>query len=244
MCGRQLNIMKLVLISDTHCEHEKLIVPYGDIVIHAGDFTSTGHPQEMESFFKWFSKLPHRHKIVVPGNHEMTLCEKLEKNLVLAKNARYGDSVLKTKVTKILNKIKMARDILEDYNDRIHFLIDRSVTIEGIKFYGSPRCVGDYEVMGSWGFYTDEPKKYWDRIPPNVDILITHSPPYGILDAGLGCKELLKRVNKVNPYLHVFGHIHSMGGRQTFTEKTIFVNAAVMDDNHYVTNPKCIVHEI
>lgn len=70
----------------------------------------------------------------------------------------------------------------------------------------------------------------WALIPSDVDVLITHGPPDGILDRNrtgscCGCRELLYRVLEVKPRLHVFGHIHEAAG-QTEIDGTRFVNAA------------------
>jgi Icc-related predicted phosphoesterase len=59
-------------------------------------------------------------------------------------------------------------------------------------------------------------KEKWDLIPSNglVDVLVTHGPPYGILDVTyenltVGCEELAIAVkDRIKPRLHVFGHIH------------------------------------
>lgn len=62
--------MKLVCISDTHSMHDQVDVPPGDILIHAGDATSTGSKNQLVSFFEWFRNQPHEHKIFVAGNHD------------------------------------------------------------------------------------------------------------------------------------------------------------------------------
>ena len=56
---------------------------------------------------------------------------------------------------------------------------------------------------------------FWDKIPENVDILITHGPPQGygdriLLGKHVGCPELMKRVAEVKPRYHFFGHIHEV----------------------------------
>lgn len=61
----------VVMLSDTHEQHRKAVVPNGDLLIHAGDFTYFDRvPKITEEFNAWLGELPHRHKIVVPGNHE------------------------------------------------------------------------------------------------------------------------------------------------------------------------------
>jgi hypothetical protein len=73
--------VRFVVISDTHdhhfCEqqghrHPAPIIPEGDVLIHAGDFTSTGTEHQVAQFNAWLGSLPHKHKIVIAGNHELT----------------------------------------------------------------------------------------------------------------------------------------------------------------------------
>ena len=51
---------------------EKLIVPDGDVLLHGGDFTKRGTRKEVQHFNKFLGSLPHKHKIVIAGNHEVT----------------------------------------------------------------------------------------------------------------------------------------------------------------------------
>ena len=69
--------MKIVAISDTHCQHQQVTVPPGDILIHAGDFTNARLPstEDTITFNRWLGELPHPHKIVIAGNHD-TLFQK------------------------------------------------------------------------------------------------------------------------------------------------------------------------
>ncbi len=63
--------MRLVCISDTHEKHEELgELPAGDVLIHAGDATLMGEEGRIREFIVWFAKQPHKHKILVPGNHD------------------------------------------------------------------------------------------------------------------------------------------------------------------------------
>ena len=63
-------VIRLVMISDTHGGHRRVAVPDGDILIHAGDFTRFGKLADAEDFNDWLGEQPHRHKVVVAGNHE------------------------------------------------------------------------------------------------------------------------------------------------------------------------------
>jgi Icc-related predicted phosphoesterase len=63
--------MKIVLISDTHEKHEQLgELPDGDVLIHAGDYTSLGEAKHKTAFYNWFFSQPHPYKIYVAGNHD------------------------------------------------------------------------------------------------------------------------------------------------------------------------------
>lgn len=236
--------MKFVILSDTHCQHGKIDnIPNGDFLIHAGDFTSMGRPNEIHNFMKWFVNNPHKHKILIPGNHELTLCPR-KRNYVLHKAVTSKNS---WKMKRLFRDFIDAKSIVNLFSNDVHFLDNTGVTLEGVNFYGSPICNGDDYVMENWGFYRDTDKELieeWNKIPFNTDVLITHVPPYGVLDAGYGCKHLLSRVNKIHPYLHIFGHIHSHGCLTLTTDKTVFVNGAMLDDDYSIKNRKIMVHEI
>ena len=62
--------VRVVCISDTHGAHRSVSVPDGDVLIHAGDFTRYGRESDASDFDAWLATLPHRHKVVVHGNHE------------------------------------------------------------------------------------------------------------------------------------------------------------------------------
>ena len=68
------NVIRIVCMSDTHNQTDTLehSVPDGDIFIHTGDFTNHGKKEEVEKFNDWLGTLPHPHKVVIAGNHEIT----------------------------------------------------------------------------------------------------------------------------------------------------------------------------
>jgi len=68
--------ISVVCISDTHGLHlnEKMVdIPPADLIIHAGDMTSTGTLSQLESFVSWFEELPHPNKVFIAGNHDITI---------------------------------------------------------------------------------------------------------------------------------------------------------------------------
>ena len=115
----------------------------------------------------------------------------------------------------------------------ISVLFDSSIEIEGKLFYGTPWL---HWVEGKYTFETQDSEAKWEMIPENTDVLITHSPPYGIFDLSaksgehIGSVELRKHVlERVRPQVHVFGHNHMEWGQEEI-EGVKFVNAAMVDD--------------
>ena len=121
----------------------------------------------------------------------------------------------------------------------IIYLNDSGVEIEGLKIWGSPIQPWFYD----WAFNRQrgpEIQHHWDLIPNDLDILITHGPPEGILDftirnESVGCIDLLNKIKETKPQLHVFGHIHEgYGNFNLFGIK--FINASVLNENYLLTN--------
>lgn len=226
--------MKIIGMSDSHNRHNKYpSLPACDVFIHAGDWSGQGLESETRNFAKWLNKQPAKHKIIVPGNHE----KEFEYYLPLSRNW-----------------------ILEECPDAI-ILIEEQVVIDGIKFYGSPitpwfynwawnRARGDksdtFYYNGKMGT-RPAIKPHWDAIPDDTNVLITHGPPYGILDElhyvdgtpkgeFVGCDDLMNRIKEVKPDLHLFGHIHYHGGQQKHVDGTSFYNISLCDETYSPTN--------
>lgn len=66
-----------------------------------------------------------------------------------------------------------------------------------------------------------------ENIPNDLDILVTHYPPYGILDEDMGSLEILNFVLKAKPMWHLFGHIHATEGQQFQLSSIICQNISV-----------------
>lgn len=225
--------MKLICISDTHNRHKELQVPDGDIIIHAGDFTEFGTEQEVQDFRDWFVTLPHPHKILIAGNHDICLDLKYDKDSACGRF--HGGQTLNFE--KIKSIITESEDII--------YLENESVEIMGCKFWGSP-----YQPeFGNWAFNLKPPIATLEnakKIPTDTDILITHGPPYGHGDKTsygtfAGCNETLSEVtDRVKPILHVFGHIHSGYGISK-NENTMFVNASSVGEYDEPLNKPLII---
>ena len=56
--------VRFVCISDTHNQMRRHpVIPDGDVLIHAGDFTMEGYGNEVEQFVDFLRTLPHKHKV-------------------------------------------------------------------------------------------------------------------------------------------------------------------------------------
>ena len=66
-----------------------------------------------------------------------------------------------------------------------------------------------------------------EDIPTDIDILVTHYPPYGILDEELGSPEILNFVMKSKPAYHLFGHIHATAGQELQFGETLCKNVGI-----------------
>jgi 3',5'-cyclic AMP phosphodiesterase CpdA len=70
------DVVRIVLVADTHGEHRTLHVPDGDILIHAGDLTLFNRSRDsVRDFNRWLFKLPHIRKFVIPGNHDFKFAD-------------------------------------------------------------------------------------------------------------------------------------------------------------------------
>lgn len=121
-------------------------------------------------------------------------------------------------------------------DDNVHYLCNSGIEFEGLKFYGVPMFMDDC--------VTDRQNLNYDKIPIDTDVLITHTPAYGILDfddsINYGSEVLLQAVTNVNPRIHLFGHIHKQHGITTIGS-TIFSNGAIMNNDYSILNHPNII---
>lgn len=125
------------------------------------------------------------------------------------------------------------------------YLNNSFIEIEGIKIWGSPITPRFYD----WAFNCDRGEKirnYWEQIPLDTAILLTHGPAYGILDQTIhglqvGCEELIQFVEKIKPKIHAFGHIHESYGKVN-NLNTTFINASVLDIRYQLVNQPFLIN--
>lgn len=187
--------MRILCLSDTHGYHERLKIDETvDVIVHTGDFSNSkgkNNIYETEEFLSWFNSLNVKYKILVAGNHDTF----------------FGKMVDEGGRDEVINYLK------RDYSSII-YLQDSSIIIDGIKFYGTPWCPIYYD----WSFMIseDNKRKMFSKIPEDTNILLSHTPAYGILDYSngvlCGSSPLLERINEISNLghlkYHIFGHIH------------------------------------
>jgi 3',5'-cyclic AMP phosphodiesterase CpdA len=214
-------------------------LPEGDVLIHAGDCTNIGKPNEVKEFIEWFMGVKgFDSKIFIAGNHDWAF-----------ENHRYphhrGDFEWYYHLMNEENLSQSDVTYLEDSG----FTIDSSEFSKPIKFWGSPWQPEFY----NWAFNLprsgDELKKYWDMIPEDTDVLITHGPPSEIKDfvnnwrqpvRNVGCELLRFRVEQIKPMVHVFGHIHEAYGVER-NEETLYVNASTCTERYSPSNKPIVI---
>ncbi len=118
----------------------------------------------------------------------------------------------------------------------VHYLCNSGIEIDGVKFYGVPMFLSDC--------VTDRQTKNYAGIPLDTNVLITHSPAYGILDfddgINYGSEELLARLQELHLRAHLFGHIHARHG-VTEQNGIIYSNGAIMNSDYTTLNAPFVV---
>ena len=232
--------MKICAISDTHTHHDQIKIPACDILIHAGDFCSHGIVEEADNFLDWFSNQRNaKHKIFIAGNHDH--CMQTDKD-----------------------RITIPGNVI--------YLCDTSITVEGLSIHGTPWTPYFYD----WAFqgidcdkgglrtareYVGGPhmnavptEKYplldskYGLVPNGVDILVSHGPPFGILDRNgqgdnCGSHSLLRAIESRAPKYSIFGHIHEGAGMVSH-KGNFCCNAASLDGNYELYDDPCTTFEV
>lgn len=229
------NTVRFVSISDTHSYESKSnlkgptafeSIPDGDVLLHCGDFTNVGRLEEVQAFAKWFGALPHKRKILIAGNHDLSM----EPATYAATSRRFGGVGRGAKALDAAAVCRQARAAIEAIPN-CSYLEDSGTEVDGIRIWGSPW----QPEFCEWAFNLprgEACRAKWRRIPAGTDVVLTHGPPLGHGDqclpsgARAGCADLLDELQqRVRPKYHVFGHIHE-GWGVTTDGVTRYVNAS------------------
>lgn len=201
-------------------------LPGGDLLLLCGDYTAQSSEKEFLEFIAWLRKQPYEEKIFIAGNHDTFI-----------EAPRHGRL----------------------FGNGIIHLSDWGTTFNGLKIWGSPWTKTFPNMNPHCMAFTvdtdDELKEKWDLIPEDTDILITHSPPFSILDTvkrlnwnrrsrvkevhveHVGSHSLYEKFygERLKCKLHAFGHIHGAYGvmeGMLDCPNTTFVNASYVDEEY------------
>lgn len=207
--------MRIVCISDTHSMHRQISVPEGDLLIHAGDCLGAGTLEELEDLDRWFSELPHAHKILIAGNHDWCFQDEPAEARELVRHAHYlQDSPLELGGFKFWGSPWTPVFFNWAFNlERGEALAERWA-----------RIPDDTDVLITHG--------------PPAGILDRVDPPVGSVRPG--CEALTARVTQLVPRLHIFGHIHEDYG-QVQIGNCLYINASTCNGSYQPLNAPVVI---
>lgn len=186
--------MKFVCISDLHGLQKEIDyeIPYGDVLLIAGDITGRGRIEEVELFNDWLKKLPHPYKICIAGNHDW--CFEKEK----------------VKSIKALTEAVYLEDSFVEINE---------IKIYGSpwtpKFYNWAFMKKDYNLSKIWRKIPDDTDILLTHGPASNCFCLdfTGGGDYA------GSKTLYEKKLKLKKLkAHIFGHIHEAYGTTQYVE--------------------------
>ncbi|MEN9361781.1 MAG: hypothetical protein RL095_3316 [Verrucomicrobiota bacterium] len=206
--------MLLTLISDTHGAHSRLKIAECDALIHAGDFSAGRGGRDDLSGFLKWFAVQPARVKILVAGNHDFYCQ---------------------------NFPAETRDLCGEAG--VIYLQDEEARAGSLRVWGSPW----QPEFGDWAFNLPRGSplaRMWSAIPEEIDILVTHGPPWGILDATrrgprVGCEMLRHELERVRPRLHLFGHIHEDAGRLE-QDGTIFVNASCWEFGQPLRQPQIL----
>jgi len=207
--------IKICHISDTHLRDFN--PESADILCHSGDALNYGNFEELTKFRKQLADIHKNYTYIVyvPGNHDRWLESSMDYSV----------------------------DFLREEVPNIHVLHNSSIELNGLKFYGT----ADNPVFCNWAFnkYPEELMQSYANIPDDVEVLITHCPPKGILDSvygkSVGSPELAYQYPRLkNLKAHLWGHIHYSYGKEMINGIQ-YSNAAICNESYLAVNEANII---
>jgi Icc-related predicted phosphoesterase len=208
------NALKLVAISDTHGQHNKLKLPEGDILIHAGDMSMRGTDSEIENFLSWFREQRFKYKICIAGNHDF-----------------FFERSSEAEIEKLIP-------------EEITYLKDSGIVIKGLKIWGSPvtpwfmnwafnRHRG-YEIARHWDLIPQDTDILVTH-GPMFGLLDENNEGQHV-----GCKDLYLKMEELKLKSHIFGHIHESYGILE-KQNVKFLNASTVNARYELTNEPLLI---
>ncbi|OMJ93267.1 hypothetical protein SteCoe_3849 [Stentor coeruleus] len=211
------NTIRFVCISDSHSLFFNF--PPGDVLLHAGDFTKKGTSEEVFQFANYLKTTNYQYKVIISGNHDSPF------------DTNNFDEIMRKRKNPHPCNPYAVKSLFNDFT----YLEDSFVNVFGYTIWGTPWTRQHYK-----GAFTIKDKykliQKWQKIPLGIDIVLSHSPPNGILDKTkdnqhLGCSGLAEIIKMIKPKVHVFGHIHEGHGVQII-DGTTYINASVCNNRY------------
>ncbi|MGE0191576.1 MAG: metallophosphatase domain-containing protein [Planctomycetota bacterium] len=202
--------MRICCISDTH--GHRIDVPDGDVLIHAGDRTNVGTLRQVAAAHAWLASLPHRHKIVIAGNHDFAFEREAAQARALMTGVTYlEDEQVEIEGLRIYGSPWQPRCFDWAFNK------DRGADLREVW----ARIPEDVDILVTYG-------------PPHGILDRVHRGEH------VGCEELRCAVQRVRPRLHVFGHIHEAYGEHV-EDGVHYVNASTCTLEYVPSNAPVLV---
>ncbi|QDS73626.1 hypothetical protein FKW77_002060 [Venturia effusa] len=220
---------RIVCISDTHNQTPSL--PKGDVLVCAGDVTNQGTVREVERFVRWVEKTDFEVRVVVGGNHDITLDESFYEEHW---RSFHNQGKQSTQECRALLKNSPSITYLQHESAAIKLSSPTGPHTQ-FSIFGSPYSPA--HNLWAFGYEPDAAKALWDEIPLETDVVVTHTPPAGHCDQQIsknnraGCEELRRRLWAVRPLLHVCGHIHEGRGVEKVTWKDSIDRAPFLEES-------------
>ncbi|KAF7186328.1 putative rhamnogalacturonate lyase C [Pseudocercospora fuligena] len=202
--------IRIVCISDTHnaAPGQGFILPKGDILIHAGDLTNQGSLSELQKAVSWISKADFAVKIVIAGNHDLSL----DPSYALKHST--GWTVVPADVEACRRLVADGDFVYLQHSSAVVYLPEHNVSL---RVFGSPYSPDRGKQNWAFQYGQADADALWNNIPPDIDLLITHTPAFGCCDTSAhwtegGCEALKRALVSRRPQLHVCGHCHEGRG--------------------------------
>jgi Icc-related predicted phosphoesterase len=204
---------RVVCISDTHGMHDRVRVPNGDLLIHAGDFTARGAARDVDSFNSWLGALPHKERIVIAGNHDRIF----ESDPGLARS-------LLTNATYLRDSEHVTHSGLKIYGSPW-----------SLPFMDWSFMLPENELAKKWALIPVDTDILVTHGPPSGFGDVVDGWQH------VGSETLHETlVFRVLPKVHVFGHIHE-GYGQHGKGRTKLVNASICTEDYKPTNAPIVI---
>lgn len=202
--------VRFVHLSDTH--GSQIDVPDGDVLIHTGDISrGRGTFEDCHAFEAWMQTLPHKTKILVPGNHDK-MCQ------------HYPEES-----RKLMPSVQLLVD---------EGIVINGITIWGTPW--SVQFL-DWAFMLADKMLGEIYKEIWSTTDilashgPAYQRLDYLDPNWKVKNMNVGSVSLAKAIDEIKPEYVLCGHIHYSYGRMK-QDGVTYLNSAIMNEDYKPVN--------